>query len=114
MAAGCVSGSRSAAGTTAAGTTVSGGLDAVVWVGVPAAAGWEEWLCAAAAATAAAGGFGAKVSVTADSGAVSFAGGIAGTTVPDGVADGVAGWAGFSGAGFSEAGVAGPAVGATA
>ena len=98
MAAGCTSGSRSAAGTT-----VSGGLDAVVCVGVPAAGG-EEWLCAAAA-----GGFGAKVSVTAGSGAVSFAGGIAGTTVPDGVADGVAGWAGFS-----EAGVAGPAVGATA
>ena len=100
MAAGCTSGSRSAAGTT-----VSGGLDAVVCVGVPAAGG-KEWLCAAAAA---AGGFGAKVSVTAGSGAVSFAGGIAGTTVPDGVADGVAGWAGFS-----EAGVAGPAVGATA
>lgn len=100
MAAGCTSGSRSAAGTT-----VSGGLDAVVCVGVPAAGG-EEWLCAAAAA---AGGFGAKVSVTAGSGAVSFAGRIAGTTVPDGVADGVAGWAGFS-----EAGVAGPAVGATA
>lgn len=100
MAAGCTSGSRSAAGTT-----VSGGLDAVVCVGVPAAGG-EEWLCAAAAA---AGRFRAKVSVTAGSGAVSFAGGIAGTTVPDGVADGVAGWAGFS-----EAGVAGPAVGATA
>ena len=99
MAAGCASGSRSAAGTTG-----SGGLDAVVCVRVPAAWG-EEWLCAAAAA----GGFGAKVSVTADSGAVSFAGGIAGTTVPDGVADRVAGWAGFS-----EAGVAGPAVGATA
>jgi hypothetical protein len=102
VAAGCASGSCSAAGTT-----VSGGLDAVVCVGVSAVGG-EEWLCAAAAA-AAAGGFGAKVSVTADSGAVSFAGGIAGTTVPDGVADGVAGWAGFS-----EAGVAGPAVGATA
>ena len=101
MAAGCASGSRSAAGTT-----VSGGLDAVVCVRVSAARG-EEWLCAAAAA--AAGGFGAKVSVTAGSGAVSFAGGIAGTTVPDGVADGVAGWAGFS-----EAGVAGSAVGATA
>ena len=100
MAAGCASGSCSAAGTT-----VPGGLDAVVCVGVPAAGG-EEWLCAAAAA---ASGFGAKVSVTAGSGAVSFAGGIAGTTVPDGVADGVAGWAGFS-----EAGVAGSAVGATA
>ena len=101
MAAGCASGSRSAAGTT-----VSGGLDAVVCVGAPAVGG-EGWLCAAAAAAAA--GVGAEVSVTAGSGAVSFAGGIAGTTVLDGVADGVAGWAGFS-----EAGVTGPAVGATA
>ena len=100
MAAGCASGSRSAAGTT-----VSGGLDAVVCVGTPAVRG-EGWLCAAAAAAA---GVRAKVSVTAGSGAVSFAGGIAGTTVLDGVADGVAGWAGFS-----EAGVTGPAVGATA
>ena len=99
MAAGCASGNRSAAGTT-----VSGGLDAVVCVGAPAVRG-EGWLCAAAAAA----GVGAKVSVTAGSGAVSSAGGIAGTTVLDGVADGVAGWAGFS-----EAGVTGPAVGATA
>ena len=104
MAADCASGSRSAAGTT-----VSGGLDAVVCVGAPAVGG-EGWLCAAAAAAAAAAaGVRAKVSVTAGSGAVSFAGGIAGTTVLDGVADGVAGWAEFS-----EAGIAGPAVGATA